>query len=156
MADVDPARSAQLQQVVSGIVSYTRWPANPPELRLCVVGRSEFSAAFASDTIPSTPPISVAPVDLASTDAIAACHIVYVGVLADSVYQQLVAMLLGKPVLLISEPPRTCSNGGMFCLLFRDTNTAFEVNLDSIARSGLRVNPNVLLLGRRNSSEVLP
>jgi hypothetical protein len=37
----------------------------------------------------------------------------------------------------------------MFCLGISDEHVGFKVNLDAVARSGIRVHPNVLQLGKR-------
>jgi hypothetical protein len=49
---------------------------------------------------------------------------------------------------MIGEGAEFCSDGGMFCLDAGTTAARFTVNLDAVARSGLRVNPSVLLIAR--------
>ena len=55
----------------------------------------------------------------------------------------------GQPLLTISEVAADCATGGMFCLDITPQGVSFELNLDSMARSGVRVNPRVLGLARR-------
>ena len=51
-------------------------------------------------------------------------------------------------MLTISERSALCRIGAMFCLNHQGEGPGFEVNLDSIARSGLRISPKVLQLAR--------
>jgi hypothetical protein len=56
--------------------------------------------------------------------------------------------LAQRPVLTIGPGADFCSDGGMFCLESHVEGTHFEVNLDAVARSGLRMHPQVLRLAR--------
>lgn len=42
--------------------------------------------------------------------------------------------------------------GSLFCLRVEDEQVSFEVNLDSVARSGVRIHPSVLQLSRRRAA----
>jgi len=57
----------------------------------------------------------------------------------------------GRPVLSISEADDLCTVGSLFCLRVNDEQVTFEVNLDSVARSGVRIHPSVLQLSRRRA-----
>ncbi|ACT49644.1 conserved hypothetical protein [Methylovorus glucosotrophus SIP3-4] len=152
-ASDDIARGKQVAQIVYGIVSYTRWPAPFPELQLCITGDTRYAdALMAGAPNPMHPRITVRQLALHTPEAVAQCQIAYLGTMENGERESLLAQLIGQPVLIISEPPPSCSAGGMFCLLFREDNVYFEVNLDTIARSGLRVHPNVLQLGKRKAS----
>jgi hypothetical protein len=52
-------------------------------------------------------------------------------------------------VVSISEGGDQCTVGSLFCLRVGDEQVSFEVNLDSVARSGVRIHPSVLQLSRR-------
>ena len=71
------------------------------------------------------------------------------GKLTDDERRQLFASLTGRPVLSISESDDLCTVGSLFCLRVTDDQVSFEVNLDSVARSGVRIHPSVLQLSRR-------
>lgn len=143
-------RSQGVAQAVFGIVSYTRWPADPSSIRLCVVGPTEYAdevlkgAQLAGDR-----KVVVRRMRLDDPDLATSCDGIYVGAIPDGAWKQLASRFTGQPVLSISEQPEPCSIGGMFCLSVRPGNVSFEVNLDSVARSGVRVNPRVLQLARR-------
>ena len=59
----------------------------------------------------------------------------------------------GRPVLSISEADDPCTVGSLFCLRVSDQQVAFEVNLDSVARSGVHIHPSVLQLSRRRAEQ---
>lgn len=135
--------------VVAGIVSYTRWPAQPVSIRFCTAGQGRgvdelLGAAELGSTQRSVPVRTAASV----ADVWKDCDVVYFGALAGSAMRNAVQRAVGLPVLMIGEGPEFCSDGGMFCLDSGSAAVRFTVNLDAIARSGLRVNPSVLLIAR--------
>ncbi|WP_234293130.1 YfiR family protein, partial [Klebsiella aerogenes] len=56
-------------------------------------------------------------------------------------------------ITLIAEQNTDCSFGSAFCLLINDDRVRFSVNLDVLTHSGVRVNPDVLMLARKKSHE---
>ena len=75
----------------------------------------------------------------------------YIGELSVDERSRLFASLMGHPVLSISEGGDQCTVGSLFCLRVGDEQVSFEVNLDSVARSGVRIHPSVLQLSRRRA-----
>lgn len=147
----DGKQAAEVAQVVLGISSYARWPTAHPELLICVVGRAKYADTLL-DGSASSPGLrfkaqQLPPGAAPSPD----CHIVYIGTTSDAEREKLFSQITGRPILSISEPNISCSVGSMFCLKFKDSQLVFDVNLDSIARSGLRVHPNVLQLAKRKT-----
>jgi YfiR/HmsC-like len=144
----DPPSASGVAQVVLGIISYTRWPSDPPELKLCIAPPSIYADAIERAAAHATGrPIHVLRV--ASDDASIgdACNVIYLGAVSDAVRDHVLALLPGHSVLTISEHDDECAVGSVFCLALRDSQVSFKVNLDSLARSGVRVNPSVLQLG---------
>jgi hypothetical protein len=143
------ARPATVTSVVAGIVSYTRWPNDTKSIRVCTLGQGqgvdELLGAADLGAGPQGAPVRAASgVAKASTE----CDVVYVGALASPATRDLLQTTVGRPVLLIGEGREFCSDGGMFCLQPGQSAVRFAVNLDAIARSGLRVNPWVLRIAR--------
>ena len=143
-------RAKAVTQVVLGILSYARWPVEPLLLRLCLVGPTEYTDDLVKGTTQATGrPVTVQRL-LADNPAIATdCDAVYIGKLTGEERSRLFAALVGHPVLSISENDEQCSVGSLFCLRVGDEQVSFEVNLDSVARSGVRIHPSVLQLSRR-------
>lgn len=143
-------RARSVTQVVLGILSYARWPVEPQQLRLCVVGPTEYTDDLVKGTTQATGrPVAVRRL-LADNPAIASeCDAVYIGKLTSDERSRLFASLTGRPVVSISEGGDQCTVGSLFCLRVGDEQVSFEVNLDSVARSGVRIHPSVLQLSRR-------
>jgi hypothetical protein len=143
-------RPALVGQVVMGILGYARWPMRPAIIRLCVAG----SPAFASglfDEKARPPALAVQARRAAADDPALArdCDAVYLGGLDANARQQVLRRIVGHPVVSIIEDDAECSVGGMFCLDVQPDRVGFQVNLDSVARSGVRIHPSVLQLSRR-------
>ncbi|MGO4124159.1 YfiR family protein [Inquilinus sp. YAF38] len=143
---------ATVRQVVMGIISYTHWPVEPPQLRLCVIGPAD----HADELLTGTTQASGRPVRAVRLGPAASpgetCDIVYLGRLGDAERRLVFTRLVGHAVLSISEQDESCTVGSMFCLQVRSTQVSFQINLDSVARSGVRVSSKVLQLGRRKET----
>lgn len=136
------------------LIGYSRWPAadNSAEkaVQLCVDKAVERVAARLQGQMAANGRmIDTRVIDAMETASVAQCDAVYLRDVADGRRKTLVAELIGKPVLIIVEQDQACEVGSMFCLGFREDHVSFRINLDSIARSGIRVHPGVLRLGRR-------
>jgi len=153
----DPAglaahRAQAVTQVVLGILSYARWPVEPAQLRLCIVGPTQYTDDLIKGTTQATGrPVVVQRLLANHPDIVNACDAVYIGKLSADERSQLFTSLIGHPVLSISEGGDQCTVGSLFCLRVRAEQVSFEVNLDSVARSGVRIHPSVLQLSRRRA-----
>lgn len=147
-------RAQNIAHVIIGISSYVRWPTPSSELQLCVVGEAKYAAALMDGAKEgSVPPIRAHQISPKSGVTSADCNIVYIGNIDEAERDKLFVQLNGQPILSISEPGLPSTTRSMFSLKFRDTQIAFEVNLDAIARSGLRVHPNVLQFAKREAQK---
>ncbi|MFJ2466638.1 YfiR family protein [Pseudomonas sp. NPDC087615] len=143
-------RARSVTKVVLGILSYARWPVEPAQLHLCIVGPTEYTDDLVKGTTQATGRPVIVRRMLADNPAIVSeCDAVYIGKLTADERSRLFTSLIGHPVLSISEGDDQCTVGSLFCLRVGDDQVAFEVNLDSVARSGVRIHPSVLQLSRR-------
>ncbi|MFI7855892.1 MULTISPECIES: YfiR family protein [Pseudomonas] len=143
-------RAKAVTQVVLGILSYARWPSAPVPLRLCLVGPTEYADDLIKGNLQNNGQSLQVRRLLANDPQLAqACDAVYIGKLDDTDRNRLFHVLSGRPVVSISEADDPCTVGSLFCLRVSDQQVAFEVNLDSVARSGVRIHPSVLQLSRR-------
>ncbi|ODP33641.1 hypothetical protein A9762_17780 [Pandoraea sp. ISTKB] len=155
-------REANVRQVVLGIVSFTRWPTPPAKVRLCVIGNTDYArdlltppAGQASGNTSNTgnagvaPPVDVQRVSATEPAIGSLCDALYLGAVSDTERRAVLAALAGHPVLTISERNDSCTLGTMFCLNVDTDRVTFDINLDTVARSGVRVHPNVLKLARK-------
>lgn len=146
-------RAEAVTQVVLGILSYARWPVEPAQLQLCIIGPTQYTDDLVKGTTQATGrPVSVQRLLADNPDIATQCNAVYIGQLTDEERSHLFASLAGKPVLSISEGGDPCTVGSLFCLRVGDEQVSFEVNLDSVARSGVRIHPSVLQLSRRRTA----
>ncbi|MDF9776639.1 YfiR family protein [Pseudomonas baetica] len=143
-------RAKAVTQVVLGILSYARWPVEPLLLRLCLVGPTEYTDDLVKGTTQATGrPVTVQRLLADNPSIVSDCDAVYIGKLTSEQRSRLFTALIGHPVLSISESDEQCTVGSLFCLRVSDEQVSFEVNLDSVARSGVRIHPSVLQLSRR-------
>ena len=138
-----------MRQVVLGIISFTHWPTPPARLRLCVTGRPNYAHGLIDTLQAGSTPLDVQRIGSDDPAIGAVCDVVYFGDLSDDERKQIRAAVAGHPVLTISEHNPSCTTGSMFCLNVDDEPITFDINLDAVARSGVRVQPNVLKLARR-------
>lgn len=153
----DQKRAAEVAQVVLGIISYVRWPAPAPtpaaDIQICLAGDTKYADALLDAPASGAQP-RIRGQRLAANAATAEqCQVLYIGSVAEAERDKLYAQIIGRPILAISEPIVPCSVANMFCLKFRDAHVTFDVNLDAIARSGLRVHPNALRIARRAAAQ---
>ncbi|KVC55660.1 hypothetical protein WS58_29800 [Burkholderia pseudomultivorans] len=148
----DPAispRDIAVRQVVLGIVSFTRWPATPVHLHLCVTGRPDYARGLTDTLQAGSTVLDVQHVGSDDPALGIACDIIYLGTLSDDERARVRTAVAGHPVLTIAEHDTSCTAGSMFCLTVDGERVTFDINLDAVARSGVRVHPNVLNLARR-------
>ncbi|WP_246179523.1 YfiR family protein [Pandoraea aquatica] len=143
-------RDANVRQVVLGIISFTRWPTTPAKVRLCVAGTTDYARDLLTvQPTGSAPPVEAQRISPLEPAIGSLCDVLYVGAMSDIERRQVLANLAGHPVLTISERNDSCTIGTMFCLNVDADRVTFDINLDTVARSGVRVHPNVLKLARK-------
>lgn len=145
-------RSRAVAATVQGIISYTHWPTPRQHLTLCVMA----DPAYADDLLNGSlrladTTITAKKFDIDNPAAGGDCDIVYLGALTDEQRFVLFEHLASHPVLSIGESNPDCASGSMFCLRIGPTRVRFQINLDSVARSGVRVDPQVLMLPSRDN-----
>lgn len=143
------SHDSNVRQVVLGIVSFTRWPTTPVRLHLCVTGRPDYAGDLTDTMQAGSTVLDVQRVRFDDPSLGIACDVVYLGALGNDERMRVRTALAGHPVLTIAEHDPSCTAGSMFCLTVEGEHVTFDINLDAVARSGVRVHPNVLNLARR-------
>ena len=139
-------RSAAIATTVIGIISYTRWPADPRPIRICVMAKPVYAEGLLANNRISGREIAAREMATDDPTVTSACNVLYLGALGEKDRLALFASLAGHPILTISETGPACNASSMFCLRFERNRIGLQMNLDSIARSGVHVDPHVLLL----------
>ena len=141
-----------VRNIVTGIISYTRWPSlNGPPV-LCVFASSPYATAF-SQNAASSPSYKTVIVQNEQDALTAQCNALYFGSETAELQQQITSLFQQKPLLTIAEQNSECIIGSAFCLRIQAERVTFSVNLDALSRSGVRVNPDVLMLARNNKHD---
>lgn len=142
-----------VRSIVSGIVSYTRWPALSGQPKLCIYASSHYTHALSSEDEQN--PLPYVPVIVRSDrEALSAtCDALYFGTESPAKQLELISEYQGRALLLMSEQNPECVIGSAFCLIIEHNQVRFSVNLDALTRSGVRVNPDVLMLARNKKHE---
>ncbi|MFV3403846.1 MULTISPECIES: YfiR family protein [Pseudomonas] len=147
-------RAKAVTQVVLGILGYARWPSEPNPLRLCLVGPTEYADDLIKGNVQNSgQPLQVRRLLADDARVASACDALYIGKLDAYQRERLFQKVSGQPVVSISEADDPCTVGSLFCLRVGDPQVTFEVNLDSVARSGVRIHPSVLQLSRRRAAQ---
>ncbi|MBV8043622.1 YfiR family protein [Pluralibacter sp.] len=142
-----------VRAIVSGIISYTRWPASlttPP--RLCIFSSSRYVGVLRSGDIGPTPWQAVV-VSTEQQALGASCDAIYFGNESAEEQQKIIQRYQPRALLSIAEQNSQCIVGSAFCLSINSERVKFSVNLDALSRSGVRVNPDVLMLARNKKHE---
>jgi len=135
--------------IVMGMLGYTSWPGPARTLKLCVSRGAPDAAALAGaiEQARATRALELAIIEVDQVPA-SACDLVYFDGWDAELQRKALRALAARPVLSIGWGAEFCSDGGLFCLERGEAQTRFEVNLDAVARSGLRVNALVLRLAK--------
>lgn len=146
-----------VRETLMGIIAYTRWPVEPQPLRLCVLGQGPQTAWLLQEGLerPGHPPVQTRRPEPDAQIA-SHCDALYVGDLPAEAWRELLPPLTGRAVLTVCERSPSCTAGGMVRLDIGPNGgpVRFEVNLDAVARSVVRIHPQVLRLGRRAPGSV--
>ena len=160
----DKDKDEDVKKTVLGIMSYTRWIPPPTPVNFCIVAAKHAAALEHLDSlapnIANTTPsntataenrIVISKPDYDAAKLSAQCDVIYFGNISPADQQKVIATRQNHPILTISED-NDCEIGSSFCLQTTSSPITFLVNLDSLTRSGVRVDPNVLLLGKKRTS----
>lgn len=131
--------SENVRTIVSGIVTYT-------------FSTSRYIHSLAEEA-PELLPYK--PVIVRNTEEAlqTTCDGFYFGSESPTQQSEFTAKYGNRPLLLIAEQNTDCSIGSALCLLINNERVRFSVNLDVLTHSGVRVNPDVLMLARKTSHE---
>ncbi len=150
-----PARAAEagasdrpgVAALALGLLEFTRWP-RPPDL-LCVSAggpqAKALAAALPEHPLSSRLSLREVPVD---AELPAGCDAMLFEGWTEERQAQALRENAERPVLTLGLGAGFCTLGGAVCFGEGRGQPAFEINTDALARSGLRVNPRVLLLTR--------
>jgi hypothetical protein len=131
-----------------GFIQYVRWPAEESiaAWQVCRPGTANKAAPEAERTARGKP-VAVRPI--AAGDSLAGCQILDLTDLPAASAQALLAQARKQPILTVGEDAAFCTAGGVVCLRPQHAAGGFEINLSAVQEAGLRVNAQLLNLGRK-------
>ena len=139
---------------VLGIIDYTRWPGPLRPIVLCVLGDGPLAADLVAAAAGVMAPRPLMPRQLPPPlHPTLDCDVVFFVGSTPTERAELLLSMATRPVLTVGISQAFCSIGGQFCLQPGPAGVRFSVNTDAVSRSGLQVNPRVLLLGRARPPE---
>jgi len=135
---------------VLSFLRYSEWPAPPGgPITVGVFGRAGFSQALShtlEGKVINNRPVHLIPLDL--TSDLHGCQLVYVASAKAPDVRQMAAGAAAAHVLTIGETDRFLDYGGAINLFLIDGHIGFEVNLETLERSGVTIGSNMLRLGQ--------
>jgi hypothetical protein len=144
----DALRAAEY---LPGFIQYVRWPAEESidawqVCRLLPPGK----ASRPDGRTARGKPVAVRPI--AAGDALAGCQILDLTDAPAPSVKALLAQARKQPILTIGDDAAFCTAGGVVCLRTGDGASGFEINLSAVQEAGLRVNAQLLNLGRKRET----
>ncbi|WP_309368457.1 YfiR family protein [Rouxiella aceris] len=146
-----PTETDRVSKTVLGILSFSSWPSRPPPntLRLCVIQPVTYAAGLVSSNKNITgKTLEVSTQLLNNATLSSSCDAIYSGLMTAEQQQNLYNSISGHAILTLSENDSACALANAFCLIINPGHIDFKLNLETLSRSGVRVNPNVLQLAR--------
>ena len=139
--------SAQsISETTLSILSYVRWSSDTPII--CVIDNNEFGKELITLTQQNNYKFhinTISPTQLKRVH----CDAVFFSNTTAATEQQLINSAINKNLLSFSSSNLECEIGSVFCLYTsKGGRTLFKLNLDSLSRSKIHVDPRVLLLAR--------
>ncbi len=128
------------------ILSYVKWDNSAP--KLCIIDNPAASELFNKTFTQQQTRFQVSAIqaqDLSSKK----CDAVFFSQTTPLMEQKLIASSINRSLLSFSKSNYECEIGSIFCLYSAKTgNTQFKVNLDSLAKAKIHIDPRVLLLAQ--------
>jgi hypothetical protein len=144
-----PASTAMgTARMVGAILEYTRWPSPRPIIRLCVIGASQHTERLDDIKLSNGATVELAAFVERAIPPPATCDAFYVGHIDAVSMRRLIESARGRPIVTIAEDDPVCRSGAMFCLLFTPRALSFQLSIDAVSRSTVRIDPRVLRLSK--------
>ncbi len=134
--------------LVKSVLEYTRWPQGREAVDLCVVGQSRLGEGFPYAALDNGVPIrrrSLSQLDFNDTPG---CDALYLGKMDVDRARQWSARVRGTPVVTIAEQDPQCLSEAMICLIYGKDDISFQLNMDAVARSKVRIDPRIFRMSR--------
>ncbi|WP_176594181.1 YfiR family protein [Sphingobium sp. EM0848] len=146
--DASDAAAIGTAKMVGAILEYAHWPIARPHLQLCIAGTAQHAERLTDIQLSNGATLAISPAGEQKSLPLVKCDALYIGRVDEAAMRQLIAGVRGKPVLTIAEDDPECRSGSMFCLIFTPRTISFQLSVDAVSRSAVRVDPRVLRLSQ--------
>ena len=133
--------------IVAGILSYTRWPSGTGPVRLCIGGGSPLAARMVARTLVNGRTMTVtrrAPGSLPGDG----CDAIFIGGVPTRELERIARASSGQAIVTMTDADPDCGSGMMVCLRRVGGGMSFDLSIDAVSRSTVRIDPRVLSLAR--------
>ena len=135
-------------RMVSAILEYTRWPTGGPNLTLCVVAPTLLSSRMERMTLSGGRTVSRRLLPADQAPGVNGCDALYLGRRDQASLKRWTRAARGNAVVTIAEHDPACGSEAMFCLRVGAKSMSFDMNIDAVSRSAVRIDPRVLRLSQ--------
>lgn len=142
------AVAASTARMVGAMLEYSRWPSARPAVRLCIAGAARHADRLADIRLSSGAGVELVAIGAPGEPAPDRCDALYIGRLDSPTLGRLIAGARGEAVVTIAEDDPACRSGAMFCLLYTPQSLSFQLSIDAVSRSAVRIDPRVLRLSK--------
>jgi hypothetical protein len=152
VSDAGDGNALATAEITAGILSYTHWPAVTNPVRLCMVGASSNTSRIGNRRLVNGRQLIVSRTAVADADA-SHCDAVHIGRVSATERANIQRAIIGQPIVSMTDNDPQCLSGAMFCLRnAAGGGITFDLNIDAVSRSRVRVDPRVLALARRQEA----
>lgn len=150
--DGDDGPAIAAATIITGILSYSHWPRTSGAVQLCIVGTSALADQLSDRRLVNDRPLQVRRLEPAAIPD-AGCDAIFSGRLPTSNRRAIVAYAADKPVVTLTDDDPQCRSGTMICLRRVRAGLTFDLNIDAVSRSQVRIDPRVLTLAQRGGAQ---
>jgi len=146
-----PAADTGAGAYLLGFIQYVRWPAEEsiPAWEVCVPAAPGKTPAYGGRSARGKP---VSARSVAAGDSLEGCQILDLTDAPAARVKALLAQARKQPILTVGEDSAFCTAGGIVCFRSGDSASGFEINLSAAQEAGLRINAQLLNLGRKRQT----
>jgi len=138
-----PAVALSHEEWLMALVRFVDWPTPPADNTLAIC--QPFDAPLLVLPNSQVRGLTMRVVRVSTPQQVNRCHVFSALSMKEAEWESWLAALKSQPILVVGSGARFCEFGGAVCLV-KDEETKvekYQVNLDSLSRSGLRVRSRV-------------
>lgn len=129
------------------IFSYTKWESRPPIL-ICIVDNPQLTQQFKSFSTQNKRNYKIELIDSKNINQ-KNCNALLFSTMNPQQEAKVINTIQQTPTLTLSINNEACEIGSAICLYNRAQRTAFKVNMTSLSKSKVHIDPRVLLLTKK-------